>query len=86
MKTVGLLLVLLFVGCTTAPKNVYVHPEKFNCDLIIPLVWDGHFPVTHFEHELMLDTEYYDYQGHMYRLVGTDTPGVYAIQIDVPKP
>jgi hypothetical protein len=86
MKTVVLLLALLFVGCTTAPKNVYVHPEKFNADLIIPLVWDGHFPVAHFEHEMVLNTEYYDYQGHMYRLVETDIPGVYAIRIDVPAP
>lgn len=86
MKSITVVLGVLCVGCTTAPKKVYVYPEKFKSDVIIPLVWDGQYPVTHFEHEIMLNTEYYDYQGQVYRLVETDTPGVYAIQIDVPAP
>ena len=46
-----------------APKNVYVQPEKYNCDLIIPTIWDGNHPVEHFQHEMILNAVYHDYYG-----------------------
>ena len=86
MKTIALLLPVFFVGCMSAPTKVYVQPEKFNCDLIIPTIWDGNHPVEHFQHEMILNAVYHDYMGHQYKLVKTDTPDVFALQIDVPKP
>jgi|TARA_R100000458_G_C8254797_1_gene231068 hypothetical protein len=86
MKTIALLLPVLFVGCMSTPAKVYVQPEKFNCDLIIPTIWDGNHPVEHFEHEMLLNAVYHDYMGHRYTLVATDTPNVFALQVDVPQP
>ena len=86
MKTTLLLLTLLVAGCSTAPKNLYVHPEKYNCDLIIPTIWDGTHPVSNFEHELVIGLTYYDYMGMQYTLVETDYPGVFALRVKVPAP
>ena len=86
MKIVKLFPALLLAGCMAPRKNVYVQPEKYSCDLIIPTIWDGSHPVTYFEHEMLLDTPYYDYMGQEYRLVATDVPGVFAIKVSVPKP
>tara|TARA_R100001224_G_scaffold90580_2_gene59706 strand:+ start:2795 stop:3010 length:216 start_codon:yes stop_codon:yes gene_type:complete len=70
----------------STPAKVYVQPEKFNCDLIIPTIWDGNHPVEHFEHEMLLDVVYHDYTGNGYKLVATDTPNVFALQVDVLQP
>lgn len=86
MKFIYLLPAILLASCTIAPKNVYVHPEKYNCDLIIPTIWDGNHPVEHFEHELVVGTEYHDYYGMKYKLVETDVPGVFILQIKVDRP
>jgi hypothetical protein len=86
MKTIALLLPVLFVGCMSTPAKVYVQPEKFNCDLIIPTIWDGNHPVEHFEHEMILDAVYHDYTGYKYTLVATDIPNVFALQVDVDQP
>ena len=86
MKTIPLLLTLLVAGCTTAPKNLYVHPEKYNCDLIIPTIWDGTHPVSHFEHELVVGVTYHDYMGMEYTLVETETPGVFSLRVKVVAP
>ena len=86
MKTTLLLLTLLVAGCSTAPKNLYVHPEKYNCDLIIPTIWDGTHPVSHFEHELVIGLTYYDYMGMQYTLVETDHPGVFSLRVKVAAP
>lgn len=86
MKTTLLLLTLLVAGCSTAPKNLYVHPEKYNCDLIIPTIWDGNHPVSHFEHELVIGLTYYDYMGMEYSLHETETPGVFALRVRVAAP
>tara|TARA_Y100000004_G_C8813492_1_gene368777 strand:+ start:33 stop:293 length:261 start_codon:yes stop_codon:yes gene_type:complete len=86
MKTTLLLLTLLVAGCSTAPKNLYVHPERYNCDLIIPTIWDGTHPVSHFEHELVIGLTYYDYMGMQYTLVETDQPGVFSLRVKVAAP
>ncbi len=86
MKFTYLLPAVLLASCTVAPKNVFVHPEKYSCDLIIPTIWDGCHPVSHFEHELVVGSEYYDYYGMKYKLVETETPGVFILQIDVQRP
>jgi len=86
MKTPLLLLTLLAAGCSTAPKNLFVHPEKYNCDLIIPTIWDGTHPVSHFEHELIIGVPYYDYMGMQYTLVETEVPNVFAIKVKVANP
>ena len=76
MKTIALLLPVLFVGCMSTPTKVYVQPEKFNCDLIIPTIWDGNHPVEHFQHEMILNAVYHDYMGNQY--VGGRHPDVFA--------
>ena len=86
MKTTTLFACLLLAGCTTAPKGVYVHPEKFNCDLIIPTIWDGNYPVKNFEHEIVLGQVYHDHYGMQYMLVETDVPNVFSLQVDVVRP
>ena len=86
MRTTIALLALLVAGCSTAPKNLYVHPERYNCDLIIPTAWDGEHPVAHFERELIVGVSYYDYMGTEYALVDTDTPGVYMLRVQVANP
>ena len=86
MKVLNLIAAILLVGCSTTPKNLYVHPEKYNCDLIIPTIWDGNHPVKHFEHELLLNTTYYDYRGIKYTLVETKVPNVYALRVQVVNP
>lgn len=86
MKFIYLLPAVLLASCTIAPKSVYVHPERYQCDLIIPTIWDGSHPVEHFEHELVLGAQYHDYYGMKYRLVESNTPGVFILQIDVERP
>ncbi len=87
MKTIKTALAILFLtGCGAAPKKVFVHPEKFNLDLIVPTAWDGAYPVSHFEHEMVLNTPYYDYMGTKYTLVSTDNPDVFIIRVRVDKP
>ena len=86
MRTTALLLALFAAACSTAPKNLYIHPERYNCDLIIPTVWDGNHPVKHFEHELVIGLTYYDYMGMEYTLVDTDDPGVYVLRVQVTRP
>ena len=86
MKTTALLLILIAAGCSTAPKNLYVHPDRYNCDLIIPTIWDGNHPVAHFEHKLIVGFKYNDYMGTEYTLVETETPGVYALRVQVSRP
>ena len=86
MRTTALLLALLAAGCSTAPKNLYVHPERYNCDLILPTIWDGVHPVSHFEHELVLGVTYHDYMGTEYVLVKTDVPDVFALKVQVARP
>ena len=86
MKTVAILSCLLFAGCMTAPKNVYVQPEKYNCDLLIPTIWDGNHPVKHFEHEIVLGQTYHDYYGMEYRLMPTDKPDVFSLKVEVTRP
>ncbi len=86
MRTTLALLALLAAGCSTAPKNLYVHPEHYNCDLILPTIWDGSHPVEHFEHELVVGVTYHDYMGMKYTLVEKETPGVYALRVEVPLP
>ena len=86
MKTVMILSCLLFAGCMTAPKNVYVQPEKYNCDLIIPTIWDGNHPVKHFEHEIVVGHTYHDYYGMEYKLMPTKTPDVFILQVQVTRP
>ncbi len=86
MRTTALLFTLLAAGCSTVPKNLYVHPEKYNCDLVIPTIWDGKHPVSYFEHELVLGTTYHDYTGTEYVLVQTDVPGVFALKVKVVNP
>ena len=86
MKIIRLVPALLMVGCMTTPKDVYVSPERYQCDLIIPTVWDGNHPVQHFEHELVVGMTYHDHLGMRYKLVPTETPSVFALQIEVDKP
>ena len=86
MKLLYTVPALLLAGCMTAPKNVFVKPEKYNCDLIIPTIWDGTHPVSNFEHELVIGLTYYDYMGMQYTLVETDYPGVFALRVKVPAP
>lgn len=86
MKLLYTVPALLLAGCMTAPKNVFIHPEKYNCDLIIPTIWDGNHPVTHFEHELVIGLTYYDYMGMEYTLMDTDDPGVYVLRVQVTQP
>ena len=86
MKFIYLLPAVLLASCMTTPKNVYVNPENYKCDLIIPTIWDGAQPVEHFEHEIVLGQVYYDYFGMKYKFVETDTPGVFVLQVDVDRP
>ena len=86
MKLLYTVPALLLAGCMTAPKNVFIHPEKYNCDLIIPTIWDGNHPVTHFEHELVIGLTYYDYMGMEYTLMDTEDPGVYVLRVQVTQP
>lgn len=85
MKTAALLLTLLLAGCHTAPKNLFVKPEMYSSDLIIPTVWDGNHPIAYFEHELLVGATYYDYRGVEYKLVETDVPNVFALRVQVVK-
>lgn len=86
MKLLYTVPALLLAGCMTAPKDVFVKPEKYNCDLIIPTIWDGNYPVSHFEHELAVGVTYYDYMGMQYTLVETETPNVFALKVKVVSP
>lgn len=86
MKTTALLLALILAGCSTAPKNLFVHPENYNCDLIIATKWDGNHPIKYFEHEILLGSTQYDYMGTAYTLVATDVPGVYVLRVKVDRP
>ena len=42
--------------------------------------------MSHFEHEMVLNTPYYDYMGTKYTLVSTDNPDVFIIRVRVDKP
>ena len=86
MKTVIAFTLLLFAGCTTVPKKLYVQPEKFNCDLLIPTSWNGDYPVKFFEHKLIVSQTYEDYNGMSYKLMPTEDPNVFSLQIVVPSP
>tara|TARA_Y100001937_G_scaffold102902_1_gene141662 strand:+ start:11768 stop:12031 length:264 start_codon:yes stop_codon:yes gene_type:complete len=87
MKIIKTVLAILFLtGCGATPKKVFVHPEKFNLDLIVPTVWDGAYPVSYFEREMVLNTSYYDYMGTKYTLVSTDNPDVFVIRVRVDRP
>ncbi len=86
MKFTYLLPAVLLASCSVAPKNVFVNPENYSCDLIIPTIWDGVHPVEHFEHEIVLNQVYHDYFGMKYKLVESETPGVFLLQIDVERP
>ena len=86
MRTTLAMLALLAAGCSTAPKNLYIHPERYNCDLIIPTIWDGSHPVKYFQHELVIGMTYHDYMGMQYTLVDTDTPGVFVLRVQVANP
>ena len=86
MKLLHIAPALFLAGCMTTPKNVLVQPEKYSCDLIIPTIWDGSHPVSHFEHELVVGVTYHDYRGIEYTLVETDTPNVFALKVRVVTP
>ena len=89
MKAITLLIPLLAVGCAatmTTPKKVYVHPEKYSLDLIIPTAWNGNHPVTHFSHELIVGKTYQDYRGIDYKLVPTEDSNLFVLQIQVNRP
>lgn len=89
MKAITLLIPLLAVGCAatmTTPKKVYVHPENYSCDLIIPTTWDGNQPVAHFSHELIVGKTYRDYRGMEYKLIPTQDSGVFVLQMQVNRP
>ena len=87
MKTIALFTPLLMVGCLSyTPKNMYVHPQKYRCDLMIATRWDESFPVEHFQHEIKVGQEYMDVQGMTYTLVPTEDSTVYAIRVSIPKP
>jgi len=75
------------MGCLShTPKNIYVHPEKYRCDLMIATRWDESFPVEHFKYELRLGEEYMDIHGMIYTLVPTEDSAVYALQVYIGKP
>ena len=76
----------LACGCTTTPKNLYVHPENYKCDLIIPTIWDGSHPVQYFELEIVLGQTYHDYYGMQYKLMPTDQPDVFSLRVKVARP
>lgn len=76
----------LACGCTTTPKNLYVHPEDYKCDLIIPTIWDGGHPVQYFEHEIVIGQTYHDYYGMQYKLMPTDQPDVFSLRVKVARP
>ena len=86
MKTIVLFSCLLFAGCVSVPQRLYVHPQKFSCDLIIPTSWDGCYPVKYFEKKLVIDHVHTDQLGMDYKLVPTDDPKVFVLQIVVPSP
>tara|TARA_R110002020_G_scaffold90213_1_gene219739 strand:- start:31 stop:300 length:270 start_codon:yes stop_codon:yes gene_type:complete len=89
MKAITLLIPFLAVGCMstmTTPKKVYVHPEKYSCDLIIPTTWDGNHPVAHFSQELILGKTYQDYMGMEYKLIPTKDSSLFVLQIQVNRP
>ena len=86
MRTTALLLTLLAAGCSTAPKKLFVHPEKYNCDLLITTKWDGNHPVIYFECEILLGATEYDYMGTAYTLIETDVPDVYVLRVRVERP
>lgn len=86
MRFIYLLPAVLLASCMTVPQNVYVHPEKYNCDLIIPTIWDGEYPVDYFEHEILLGATYYDYLGMKYELVKSDVDSVFILRVRLVKP
>lgn len=86
MKTITLLSPLLLVGCMSTPKNVFVRPEVYECDLIISTTWDENHPIAHFERKLEVGVPYYDYLGTEFTLVPTEDSAVYALRVVVEKP
>lgn len=87
MKAITLLSPLLMMGCFSyTPKNMYVHPEKYRCDLMIATRWNESFPVEYFQHKMKVGQEYTDVHGMTYTLIPTGDSTVYAIQVSVPKP
>ena len=74
------------VGCMSTPKNVFVHPEKYECHLLIPTKWNESHPITFFEKELIVGGTYYDYMGTEYTLIPTEDSSVFALRVSVEKP
>jgi len=68
------------------PQKIYVQPEDYNCDLIISTSWDGCHPVQHFEKELVVNHTHTDYMGMDYRLMSTEDPKIFILQVSIPSP
>jgi len=87
MKTIALFTPLLMVGCLSyTPKNLYIHPEKYRCDLTIATSWNEAFPVEHFQQDLKVGEEYIDVHGMKYVLAPTEDSTVYVLRVFVPRP
>ena len=88
MKNIILILsLLLFTGCYgTIPTKVYKNPQAYSFDTMIPLNWDGKYPVKNWEEEIKLGQPIKAWNGFIYTFEPHPTKdGVIIIKTDITK-
>ena len=88
MKNLLLLLgVLLLTGCYNhIPHKVYKNPQAYSFDTMIPLNWDGEYPVKNWQEEIKLGKPIRAWNGFVYTFEPHPTKeGVIIIKTDITK-
>jgi len=82
----GLLALFLF-GCTPLiPTRVLKHPQAYEFEVGIPLIWDGNYPVKVFQTEFKLNENVLGPYGYYYSLEKHDEKdSTYTLSVRLDK-
>ena len=85
MKKLLLFLPFIFTGCfPTFYNKVYKHPDEYTWDAMIPLDWDGNYPIKTWQTELPLNMTFYGTKGFEYKLIPLDND-IVLLQVNITK-